>query len=54
MGPAGLSSPCKLNDMMLVWTLFKTSIMEAAASFSGQKVVGACHGGSQRAKGHGD
>lgn len=47
------SSACKL-DMQPVWTMFKTSIMEAAALLHGQRVVGACHGGSQRAKGGAD
>lgn len=47
------SSACKL-DMQPAWTLFKTSIMEAAALLCGQRVVGACHGGSQRTKGGAD
>ncbi|XP_065327683.1 scavenger receptor cysteine-rich type 1 protein M130-like [Pelmatolapia mariae] len=44
------SIPRETGDIESEWTMFSTSIAEAAALSCGRKVVGACHGGNPRTK----
>ena len=42
--------PGEAGDVESEWTMFKASIVEAAARSCGQKAVGACQGGNRRTR----